>query len=273
MKLQGGMGSNYQSQQNKMPIVTRNRSVIPACDVPLQVFAEIVGATHDIDGIGGYKIGPALTGRIGYDVVVRLAKAKTDKPLIFDAQKWGTDIPDTAPKLLGPLREAGVDAVILFPFSGPATQHDWIRTAQDLGLGVLVGGEMTHPRAIEGDYTQGKKVDYTTIFRDLGFAEDLTGYMRRGAPAEIFTLAAKMGVTDFVVPGNKPDAIRGYRDLIERGCGIENAAYWSPGLVAQGGEITEGAEAAGERFHAIVGRGIYQAEDKRAAALDLVSKL
>ena len=66
-------------------IVKRNRSVIPACDVPFKVFAEIVAATGDIEGIGGYKIGPALTGRIGYDPVVKFAKAHTGKPLIFDA--------------------------------------------------------------------------------------------------------------------------------------------------------------------------------------------
>ena len=60
--------------------------------------------------------------------------------------------------------------------------------------------------------------------------------------------------------------------------------FWSPGLVAQGGRITEAGEAAGARFHAIVGRGLYNPRNKEnldevteeeihTAALDLVKAL
>jgi orotidine-5'-phosphate decarboxylase len=254
-------------------IIQIDRSVVPACDISLDEFETIVSETADIEKVGGYKIGPALTGRPGYDKVVEVARRYTEKPLIFDAQKWGTDIPDTAHKILDPLKESGVNAVILFPQSGPATGYAWIRVAQDLDLGVIVGGHMTHPRYMEGDYSEGKDVNYSNIFlEELGMSKDVSGFLRAEAPEIIYRMAAKMGVTNFVVPGNKPDRIKHYKGIIES-CGVDNASYWSPGLVAQGGEISEGAKAAGERFHAIVGRGIYQAEDKRQAALELTSKL
>ena len=101
---------------------------------------------------------------------------------------------------------------------------------------------------------------------------EITGFIRKFAPEDMYEIAARMGVTDFVVPGNKPDKIRHYKKLIES-CGISEPSFYSPGLVAQGGDISEGAKAAGERFHGIVGRGISEAENKRQAALELTAKL
>ncbi|HLD86765.1 MAG TPA: orotidine-5'-phosphate decarboxylase, partial [Candidatus Nanoarchaeia archaeon] len=84
-------------------------------------------------------------------------------------------------------------------------------------------------------------------------------------------LAAQLGVSDYVVPGNKPERLAHYRKLLESK-GVK-PIFYSPGLVAQGGSITEGAKAAGERWHAIIGRGIYGAKDMRKVAEEFVSQL
>ena len=44
-------------------------------------------------------------------------------------------------------------------------------------------------------------------------------------------------------------------------------------MISQGGEITEGGVAAGNKWHAIIGRGIYEADDMRKAAELFVSQL
>ncbi len=259
-------------------IIERDRSIIPACDVPLKVFEQLVKATGDLDVIGGYKIGPALTGRPGYDAVVEVARYETGKPLIFDGQKLGTDTPDTARSILEQMKESGIDAVILFPQSGPVTEYSWIKTAQELGLGVIVGGEMTHARYLDGDFSNERnkdgtvKTDYSAIFHQLGMV-DQTGFIRPEGVLMMYLIAAKLGVEDFVVPGNKPERIALYKSYIEEQGGIENPSFFSPGFVAQGGEVSKGAAAAGQRFHAIVGRGIYEARDMRQAAIELGSKL
>jgi len=49
--------------------------------------------------------------------------------------------------------------------------------------------------------------------------------------------------------------------------------FYSPGLIAQGGNITESAKAAGEKWHAIVGRALYDAKDINKAAKELVRNL
>jgi len=253
-------------------IINMNRSIIPACDVTLDTYKEIVKATADIEKIGAYKVGISFLD-VGLKAVVDATREYSDKPVIYDHQKAGTDIPEATPgKFMDSMVRAGINAVILFPQAGPATEYEWITAAKDKGLGVIVGGEMTHARYLDDDTSNSKKKSYTDLFKELGFDRELAGYLRKSAPDDIYELAAKMGVTDFVVPGNKPDRITHYKGLIES-CGVKEPVFYSPGLVAQGGEISEGAKAAGEKFHAIVGRGIYQAEDKKKAALEMTSKL
>ena len=127
---------------------------------------------------------------------------------------------------------------------------------------------MTHPGFLEEDFNRGK---YDEIFNEMGIGL-VGGFIKSSAPDSIYTIATKMGVNNFVVPGNKPDRITHYKNLIEK-CGVQDPVFFSPGLVAQGGEITEGAKAAGKYFHGIVGKGITKAENIREATLELISKL
>ena len=102
---------------------------------------------------------------------------------------------------------------------------------------VIVGGEMTHPQYLQ---------------KDGGFIMD-------DAPKRMYEIAAKNGVVDFVVPGNKPERIVFYREFLES-LAIRPVLY-SPGLISQGGKISESAKAAGHKWHAIIGRAIYDAKD------------
>ena len=231
-------------------IINRDRSVIPACDVEtLEQFEELVKTTADVDGIGGYKFGFELGLGFGLPAVVAIARKYTDKPIIYDHQKAGTDIPDTGKNFARVVKKSGVDTVIFFPQAGPETERAWIYHALDNGLKVIVGGRMTHPA-------------YTVS--EGGFITD------EGA-LEMYRIAARVGVKDFVVPGNKPEAIRQIRELVESE-GV-SPVFYAPGFIAQGGKIEDAANVAGDRFHGIVGRGIYQAKDKRAAAIEHTSQL
>ena len=87
----------------------------------------------------------------------------------------------------------------------------------------------------------------------------------------MYKLAAAMGITLYVAPGNKPEDVSDLRLLLESR-GVE-PTFYAPGFVAQGGVISEGAKAAGKRFHAIVGRALFRAKDIRAAAEEMTSQL
>ncbi len=231
-------------------IISRDRSVIPACDMSdLERFNSLVMQTADVDGIGGYKIGFELGLTHGLPKVVETIRRHTNKPIIYDHQKAATDIPDTGKNFARVMKAAGVDTVILFPQAGPETERAWIYHALDNGLKVIVGGRMTHP----------------------AYAVSEGGFITDNGALEMYRIAARAGVSHFVVPGTKPDVIKEVRGVLESE-GVK-PVFYAPGFVAQKGDLSEAAKVAGDRFHGIVGRGIYAAQDMRAAALELTSKL
>lgn len=231
-------------------IIGRDRSVIPACDVSsIEDFEKLVIETADVDGIGGYKVGFELALGYGLSTVVNVARKHTDKPIIYDHQKAGTDIPDTGKNFARVCKAAGVDGVIMFPLAGPETERAWIYHALDQGLNVIVGGWMTHP----------------------AFTSSEGGFIMDKSAIDMYLIAAEAGINNFVVPGTKPEAIRNIRQMVEA-VGVK-PVFYAPGFVAQEGKIENAAKEAGERWHAIVGRGIYLAEDKRKAAMQHASQL
>lgn len=232
------------------PIISRDKSIIPACDVDAQRYEQIVQETHDIPQVGAYKIGAALALSVGLQKVVQIARQYTHKPLIYDHQKAGNDIPEIGTEFAAAVQRCGIDAVILFPLAGPATQTAWIQSAKNVGLAVIVGGYMTHERF---------------LVSDGGYVAD------QAAMEKIYMNSAFDGVSDYVVPGNKPEAIQRIRTLLSsRGV---NPVLYAPGFISQGGNISEAAAVAGPRWHAIVGRAIYEAKDIRRAALSLIANL
>ncbi len=239
------------------PIIPLQKSVVVACDLIPALLPNLVQATSDIHGIGGYKVGFRLTVIDGLPKVVEAIKRITAKPIIFDGQKFGNDIPEIGVEFAGDLALCGVDAVIIFPFTGPVTQRVWTEACLKQGLKVIVGGEMTH----------------------RGFLEADGGYIRNIAPNDIYKLAAEMGIRDFVVPGNKPATVQHYRKYIDDICAgtdYKESCLYAPGFISQGGDVTETGKVAGDNWHAIVGSAIYKQnglEAMRAAAEKVVAQI
>ena len=231
-----------------MEIIRRERSVIIACDVDLELFERIVEETGDIPGVGGYKLGFYLGLRYGLEKVVEVAREYTEKPLIYDHQKAATDIPALGEKFAKLCAQCGINAVILFPQAGPETERKWVKEALNEGLGVVVGGLMTH----------------------RGYTDTEGGWIRADRIEKIYEIAADLGVNNFVVPGNRPEEARRIRGWVE---GKVKPIFYVPGLIAQGGKVEKVREVLGRRWHAIVGRGIYRSEDMRNAALEIVKEL
>ncbi len=235
-----------------MALIKEAPSVVPACDVDtLEQLEQLVRATRDVQGIGGYKIGSILVMRYGLGPVIRSIRSFSNRPIIYDHQKGGTDIPSLGYKFMTALAEYQVDAVILSPLGGAETARTWIVQAARAGLTVLVGGHMTQPNFLKSEG---------------GFVDD-------EAPEKIFALAAELGVRDFVVPGNKPAPVAYYRKFLAEHFGNERFDLCAPGFISQGGEITETARQAGRFWHAIVGRAIYKGSSPRLAAEKMVQQI
>lgn len=225
------------------------RSLVLACDGGLDDLQRIVEETCDLPGVGAYKIGAQLALSDGLFAVVQKARQLTNKPLIYDHQKAGTEAPSTAAGFMATLVDSGVDAVMLFPFAGPDSQMTWTRAAIERGLTALVGAHMS--------------------LRDF-LIED-GGYVPRASVMQIYRLAAASGVRDFVVPGNDLEAISRIRSIVREV--VEAPSFYAPGFILQGGSVAAAARVAGDRWHAIVGRGVCQQRDVRSAALAVAREL
>lgn len=230
-----------------MPIIKLKKSIIPSCDVDsLQKLSKLVKTTCLVEGIGTYKIGFELVIPFGIEKVVKTIRKITKLPIIYDHQKAGTDIPEMGEKFMKACKL--VDAVILFPQAGPETELAWIKAAQQFKMNVIIGGEMTHQ----------------------AYLKEAGGFIDDNAPKRMYDIAASMGVRDFVIPGNKPEKAMEYVNLIKNK--IKDPVFYSPGLIAQGGKITDLAKKL-DSWHAIVGRAIYEANDMRKAAEELTNEI
>src|SRR3989338_3238108 len=191
-----------------MPIIKLKKSIIPSCDVDsLEKLSKLVKATCSVKGIGAYKIGFELVIPFGMKEVVKVIRKHTKLPIIYDHQKAGTDIPEMGSKFMNACKLA--DAVILFPQAGPETEAAWIKAAQQAKMKVIIGGEMTH----------------------RAYLKSAGGFLDDDAPKRMYGIAASMEVTDFVIPGNKPDRCMEYHEMIK--AKIKKPVYYSPGLVTQ----------------------------------------
>ena len=230
-----------------MLIIKLNKSIIPSCDVDsLEKLSKLVKATCSVKGVGAYKIGCGLVIPYGMEKVVKTIRKITKLPIIYDHQKAGTDIPEMGAKFMQACRH--VDAVILFPQAGPETEVAWIKAAQETKMNVIIGGEMTHQ----------------------AYLKEAGGFIEDDAPKRMYEIAASMGVSDFVIPGNKPEKALEYTNIIKNK--IKEPVFYSPGLIAQGGKVSDLAKKL-DRWHAIIGRAIYEAKDMRKAAEELTKEL
>lgn len=228
------------------------RGLIISCDVhELNDMRNIVRETCDVIGIAGYKLGAMLATKFGLASIVNEVRAITDLPVLYDHQKFGTDIPDwcfsAVEKVFAP---SGIRGLIMFPQSGPETLRSCVKACFEFGVEPIVGGAMTHKAYLS---------------RDGGWIED-------SGPSRMYGQAADMGVDHFVIPGNQPERISEYVSTISRL--VKFPKFLFPGIGAQGGELGAALGVLGNfSAYAIIGRQIISQSDRHQAALQLCSMI
>ncbi len=207
--------------------------LIPALDTAdMRTIARLSEALGTHEFVYGFKVGFAAGLSHGLPAVVEAIRERSPKPIIYDHQKAGTDIPDTGTLFARTLRQAGVGEAILFPTAGPGVLRAWVKACVEEGLKVIVGGLMTHE----------------------GYLRSEGGFLADESVIEIYRTAAREGVRAFVVPLTRPDHVR---RIVEE-AGLEGEFY-SPGFGAQGGD----AHLFGFllRHYLIVGRSLVSSPD------------
>jgi orotidine-5'-phosphate decarboxylase len=226
------------------PLFKSRFGVIIACDVSsLNHLYTLVEETCSVEGVVGYKIGCMLGLTHGLPRISEMFREVTDLPIIYDHQKAGTDIPRLGDGFAQTCKEGGMKGVIIFPQSGPASESAFIEALLARDMIPIVGGEMTHPQYLSTD----------------------GGFIREDAPREMYGLAAEKGVEYYVVPGNKPEQIKTYLELLSPT--IDTPKFCMPGIGRQGGQIRSAFHHVKHvSAYAIVGSGIYKSDDMKSAA-------
>lgn len=236
-----------------MNLFRSKRGLIPSCDIAeLDNLADVVKATGDLDFVQGYKIGMQLILRHGASKTVSLIRKHSDLPIIYDHQKFGTDIPEVcAGNVLDDMKRAGIDSIIIFPLSGSATLEEIVKSCERIGLIPMVGGEMTHRAYLVSE----------------------GGYLADDSPRRIYEDASKLGVDHFVLPGTRLEHAKKY--YVSLTAAVNQPKFLFPGLGSgQGGDIVEALRLVQSHAgYAIVGRSIYDAKDRRKAAISLWNRM
>ena len=236
-----------------MKIIDLQKSVVVGLDGSLERSLEVVEVTSDLDFVGAYKTGLTVTGKYGYGRVFReIERRANGKPIIHDGQKIGNDTLHTADRILRDVKDSGADATIIYPFSSPDVQVAYIETAQKLGLGIVVGGLMTHPRFLRSEG---------------GYIND------RAALQDIYLLSAQLGVTDFGLPATRRFQSSRIREMLRNR--VESPIFYAIGIGSnQGGCASEMAEIFnGDNWHAIIASGICESRNPRKSAQDFFNQM
>lgn len=223
-------------------------------DVDGAWFYDLVAALELVESIGAVKFG-FFQLNTGLESSVELARCTLGNiPIIYEHQKIGSGVTESGSKFAKTLKRAGVDAVIIYPFTGPKIQQDWTKSLLDEGLGVLIGGVMTHEKFLVSE----------------------GGYIADEAVLKIYSLAISQGVTHFLIPGNKLHWTTRIKALLDEELGPRNYALCGNGFIRQGGDLARCMSLVDNKMHAIIGSAIYEhknIEDMRKAAVMISNQL
>jgi len=251
-------------------LLEKPRSIVIACDVyrntghkydnRLRKLENIIRSTDDIEGVGGYQISSALPEKYTLSRIVKIVKNNTGKRVIYDQGGFGLSNPKDAEDKATDLKESGVDAVIIFPISGPAVAEEWIKALINKELGVIVRGHQSYPK-------------YDMVNE---------GYVGSHSWRNLYEDAIKLGVRDLQFPANQIEDLKSFRENL-RALSLEedpsfdadkDVIFYPTGIGDQGGRL-EDISAFGQKAHPIVGRLITSPPDRhiRNAALRFIQEL
>jgi orotidine-5'-phosphate decarboxylase len=249
-----------------MGFFSLKHGVIPACDVnTLDELSSLVKETHDLEDVVGFKTGRRLEIKYGVPAIVKTVESLTNKPLIHDPQKEGNDVEFTEPEFVNDYADAGVKALIIFPFSSPRVQKACVDQCFRRNILPIGGFKLTQKLTLDNE--EGYIADVGVKSDERFDTEKFRGYIAADAPERAFKLYARLGVKHYIVPGNVTEEIKKLKaTLFENG--LKDPEFGIPGIGRQGGDVESAIEAAGRECasYPIIGSSIYGSKDKREAA-------
>lgn len=162
-----------------MSVIERDRSLIVSCDVPIGKLASLVEETHEVEGIGGYKVG-AISAIGAALPCIRKLTLKGER-IIYHHGSGASDIPRMGRPFMQACRDAGTDAVVIAGTGGPAAIDAWVGAARRYGIDLIAEPE------------QIGKPDYIS----------------EGRLGALYANLWSKGIDEFILPEGASPAVRG----------------------------------------------------------------
>lgn len=212
--------------------------IIIAMDMDIGKGFDLMRKTKDSPEIYGYKIGSLWVLEMGIHVLYTFMEnlEGTDKKVILDMQKWGTDIPEIVTKQVNRVAHGVHEAIVCPMGGGKESLRAFAEACTVNGVCPVCVLEMTHPES--------------------------GSYLKDDACLNILHDAIDFGIRRFVIPATKeprkeikeiiPSLLATRRDLSE-------VVVYATGFKVQGGQVKPMVDFGVSKF--IVGRAIYEAKD------------
>jgi hypothetical protein len=150
---------------------------------------DAIDATNSIPFVVGYKIGALPVLEAGLKDTLRSIRKISSKPLLYDHQKLGSDLPDIYKgRMLDLIKSYGADGVFLFPLGGKEVLEAIINKCIEIELIPVVCGDLSYK----------------------GFFAEEGGYIDIDVQQRIYLDAASYGVSHFMMSCNRVDRIKIY---------------------------------------------------------------
>lgn len=150
---------------------------------------DAIDATNSIPFVVGYKIGALPVLEAGLKDTLRSIRKISSKPLLYDHQKLGSDLPDIYKgRILDLIKSYGADGVFLFPLGGKEVLEAIINKCIEIELIPVVCGDLSYK----------------------GFFAEEGGYIDIDVQQRIYLDAASYGVSHFMMSCNRVDRIKIY---------------------------------------------------------------
>jgi len=150
---------------------------------------DTIDATNSIPFVVGYKIGALPVLEAGLKDTLRSIRKISSKPLLYDHQKLGSDLPDIYKgRILDLIKSYGADGVFLFPLGGKEVLEAIINKCIEIELIPVVCGDLSYK----------------------GFFAEEGGYIDIDVQQRIYLDAANYGVSHFMMSCNRVDRIKIY---------------------------------------------------------------
>lgn len=199
---------------------------------------ELIAKTECSEELYGYKIGSLWILDTGIQILKDLKNTilkDSNKKLILDMQKWGTDIPDIVTKQVNKVAPY-VDELIVCPMGGGRQSLKAFSVAcTKNNIKPICVIEMTHPES--------------------------ESYLELNYWMNIYKDAIEFGINSFVIPSTKNPKI------IKR----PDVELYATGFKTQGGQTKLMKEAGVSKY--IVGRGVYESPDPIKSIQDIYKEI